>query len=40
MIKSKVIDALRALDKNEIREFENFVDSPFHNKNKNVTWTV
>lgn len=37
MIKSKVIDALRALDKSELKEFESFVDSPFFNKNKNVS---
>lgn len=37
MIKSKIIEALQALDKNEIRKLESFIDSPFFNKNKNVS---
>lgn len=36
MIKSKIIDALKALNKNELKEFDDFVRSPFFNKNKNL----
>lgn len=36
MIKSKVIDALKALNKSEFKELEDFIDSPFFNKNKKV----
>ena len=37
MIKSKVIDSLKKLNKDELKEFSEFVNSPFYNKNKNVT---
>jgi hypothetical protein len=37
MIKSKVIDSLKKLDKDELKEFSEFVNSPFYNKNKNVS---
>ena len=36
MIKSKTIDLLKSLDKSEMKELEDFVNSPFFNKNKNV----
>lgn len=36
MIKSKVIDALKAFNKSEIKELEDFINSPFFNKNKNL----
>lgn len=36
MIKSKVIEALRTLNKNELKELSDFVISPFYNKNKKV----
>ena len=36
MINSKVIDILKKFDRKELKELGDFVDSPFHNKNKNV----
>jgi len=36
MIKSKVINVLKKLNKTEIRELGDFVNSPYHNRNKNV----
>jgi hypothetical protein len=36
MIKSKVIDALKALNKSELKELGDFIDSPYFNKNKSV----
>lgn len=37
MIKSKVIDSLKSLTKDELKEFGEFISSPFFNKNRNVT---
>lgn len=37
MIKSKIIDSLKKLNKAELKEFSEFVLSPYYNKNKNVT---
>ncbi len=36
MIKSKLIEVLKTLDKGEIKELGEFIDSPYYNKNKNV----
>lgn len=36
MIKSKVIDVFKKLTKDELKELNDFVNSPYHNKNKNV----
>ena len=36
MVKSKAIDILRSLSKDELKQFRNFVLSPVHNKNRNV----
>ncbi len=36
MINSKVIEILKRFDRKELKELSDFVDSPFHNKNKNV----
>ncbi len=36
MINSKVIDILKKFDRSELKELSDFIDSPFHNKNKNV----
>lgn len=37
MENSKIIEALKSLDKKEFRRFGDFVSSPFFNKNENVT---
>ncbi len=36
MIKSKAIEALKSLNKTELRELQDFIESPFHNKNKTI----
>ena len=36
MLKSRVIDVLKALSPEELKQLRDFVHSPFHNKNKNV----
>ncbi len=36
MIKSKVIDSLKTLKKNELKDFSDFIKSPYFNKNRNV----
>jgi hypothetical protein len=36
MINSKVLEILASLNRKEFKEFKNFVDSPFHNKNRQV----
>lgn len=36
MLKSKFIDLVRSFSKEELKEFRDFVNSPFHNSNKNV----
>jgi len=36
MLKSKFIDVIRTFSKDELKEFRDFVYSPFHNSNKNV----
>lgn len=36
MRKSKVIEILRTLSEDELKRFKDFVNSPFHNRNKNV----
>lgn len=36
MFKSKVIDILKTFTNDELKSFRDFLNSPFHNKNKNV----
>ncbi len=36
MLKSKFIDLVRSFSKEELKQFRDFVNSPFHNTNKNV----
>ncbi len=36
MLKSKFIDVIRTFSRDELKEFRDFVYSPFHNSNKNV----
>jgi len=36
MEKSKLISVLKSLDKKELKRFEEFINSPYYNKNKNI----
>ncbi|MEO8512139.1 MAG: hypothetical protein ABI543_01135 [Ignavibacteria bacterium] len=36
MLKSKFIDLVKSFSKEELKQFRDFVNSPFHNSNKNV----
>lgn len=36
MLKSKFIDIVKTFSKEELKEFKDFLNSPFHNSNKNV----
>ncbi len=36
MQKSKFIDIIKTFSKEELRQFRDFLHSPFHNTNKNV----
>jgi hypothetical protein len=36
MIKNKAIDILKSLSESELKKFEEFIMSPYHNKNRNI----
>ena len=36
MLKSKIIDVLKTFTQEELKNFRNYINSPFHNSNKNV----
>lgn len=37
MVKNKAIEVLKTLTNNDYKQLEDFINSPFHNKNKNLT---